>query len=483
MKHVAIVSAFCLAVIAAPGCSGDSGGSGGSDGSLAGSGQTAETPDAGSVPDEPATAPQLPDISGEVIGMPGRRVPGLAASYVGTGRGWLGPDDDVVFDAVVLWDSTKRIGCGILRSDSNGVVNKIMMQGQRLAGTDGGQVKHPGLPIAGDSRSVVMSVGIDGGSFERGLFRVDLDGLNPVLLAVEDSGSFHNAVIADDDTVLVAHTDSSGSSLLAITDDETTTLLDDIRPDFATDGSTVVAHDGLTAWHLELDGTRERLLGTGDPVPGMAAAMVESIASAWITADGVPVVHARTNDPDRPDAIVRFDAAPELVAACGDPAPGSDKTYLELHPAAGSTEDIVFGALLAGDGERTSAIFCARPGEAVGVLAASGDPAGDLGVPMLVSMSDVVATGGGGAIFVSLILDPSQTGDIGVFTVTSSGGVERRVTTNARVSDVDGGTVTKFLLAFRESMDLAEDGTSLVHVGIELDRQPGATYGALIRTR
>ncbi len=36
---------------------------------------------------------------------------------------------------------------------------------------------------------------------------------------------------------------------------------------------------------------------------------------------------------------------------------------------------------------------------------------------------------------------------------------------------------------YGEGMDFAEDGRTLVHVGVELDRQPGATYGALIRSR
>jgi len=475
MKHAAIVTAFCLAVVAAPGCSS------GSEGLPVNGGQTPTAPDSPASPTPPA-APQLPAISGDVIGMPGTPVPGLAAHYVWTGLGWLGSIDDVVFEAVIRWDGTNELGCGILRSDRNGLVNLVLMQGQTLSDSGGGHVKHPALPIAGNGQSVVISVGVEGGSFEGGLYLVDLDGTSPELLAIEDGGLFKNAVIADDGTVLVAYTDPAGTRLLAIHDDETTTICDACRPQFSTDGTAIVAHDGLTAWLIGLDGTRQPLLGEGDAVPGLQAT-VESIAAAWITAAGVPVVHARTDNPDRPDAIVRFDPDPELVAACGELAPGSDGTYLELHPAAGSSEDVVFGALLEGDDGRTSAIFCARPGQPVEMLAATGDTAGDLGLPMAVSYSEVVATVGGGAIFAGVIRDPAQSGEIGVFTVTPEQGIERRITTNARVTGIDGGTVTEFLYGLREAMDFADDGRTLVHVGVELDRQPGATYGVLIRSR
>jgi hypothetical protein len=103
-------------------------------------------PPASPSPNPPVTsAPLFPAVEGEVIGLPGAAVPGLDAVYVATELGWLGPDGDVVFEAVIRWNATQKLGCGILRLGPDGNVNTVLMQDQALPATSGGIVKHPWL--------------------------------------------------------------------------------------------------------------------------------------------------------------------------------------------------------------------------------------------------------------------------------------------------------------------------------------------------
>ncbi|MHC4164476.1 MAG: hypothetical protein ACYSUM_20325 [Planctomycetota bacterium] len=109
-------------------------------------------PSAAPAPPAPvAAAPQLPAVEGEVIGFPGAPVPGLDAHYVTTELGWLGPDDDVVFEAVIRWTRTGELGCGILdpghavgvfRAQPGGATELLVASGDSAAGV---QAVHAGV--------------------------------------------------------------------------------------------------------------------------------------------------------------------------------------------------------------------------------------------------------------------------------------------------------------------------------------------------
>ena len=215
-----------------------------------------------------------------------------------------------------------------------------------------------------------------------------------------------------------------------------------------------------------------------EAAPG-SAGEVTGFRSAWLTKEGVPVVHADTDDPDRPDVLLRFAGGVEVLAACGAPAPGVVGSFDLIVPAAGRSEDVVFGALLKDNFSGASAIFCARPGEPAVLLASTGDAAGDLAATVVVSYRDVVATDGGKAAIAAWVVDGAAQPALGVFTA-SSAGLERVVTTDARVAAFAGTTITGFLFDLRDAIDVSPDGRALVHVGITPDRQPGAKFGALL---
>ncbi|MHC5031512.1 MAG: DUF7453 family protein [Planctomycetota bacterium] len=439
----------------------------------------ADTPAASPAP--VAAAPQMPAVDGDVIGFPGAPVPGLDAHYVTTELGWLGPDDDVVFEAVIRWTRTLELGCGILRRGPQGSVNTVLMQGQALPGTGGGRVKHPRLPLEARGDTLVIPALVEDGTIERGLFAVPKHGGTPVLLAATDTGTFERAVITDDGTVITELSDATGRSILVIPPgEEPATLCTGCRPGFSTDGAKVVVHDGDTAWSIALDGARTPLLGLGDASPGMGS-LVAGVRSAWITAGGDAVLHLDTDDPARPDVLVRLggggDASVDVLATCGDPAPGTPGTYDALYPAAGNGDDVVFGATVGA----AVGVFRARPGEATELLVASGDPAVDVSAVLAVSAPDIVAVDGRTA-FGARLFDGAEIAQ-GVFVHGDAGGLARVLTTDAPVASIPDATLVRFLYPLREAVHVARDGRTLVHAGIREARRPDATLGALILVR
>ena len=431
---------------------------------------------------QPEAEPQLPDVEGEVIGMPGTDVPGMEATYVWTGKGWLGEDGDVVFEAIIRWDRTQELACGIFRSNAQGVVNPIIFQDQAAPDTDGGVVRHPTLPVASKGETLVIAARIVGGDIERALFSVPIEGGAPNLLLGTQTGAFRGARMLSDGTVVVEILHSDSSAIVAIRPDGTTVLLcDRCETGFSTDGKIVIVRDAETAWAVELDGARAKILSLGDPAPGSNGS-VTTISWAGVTETGHPVVQARTDDPDRPDVLLRFSDTVRVLAACGAPAPGTTGVFAEIHPAAGRSKDVVFGALLEGDPQRQAAIFCSNDA-GTEMLAGTGDPIERMPASVAVSSRDIVASTDGATAFAALVVDRGLNIAAGVFVKQPTGGVERVVTTNARLTAIPDGRITGFLYPLLEAMDIASQGRALVHVGIELDRQPGAKYGALVVTR
>ncbi len=431
---------------------------------------------------EPEAEPQLPDVDGDVIGMPGAEVPGMEAHYVWTGKGWLGEDGDVVFEAIIRLDRTQELACGIFRSDAQGEVNPIIFQDQAAPDTDGGIVRHPTLPVASRGETLVIAAEIVDGDIERALFSVPIEGGVPSLLLGTQTGVFKDALMLLDGTVVVEILHSDGSAIVAIFPDGATLLLcDRCLPGFSTDGKTVVVRDAETAWAVRLDGTRGKILSLGDAAPGSNGS-VTAILWAGVTDTGQPVVHARTDDQNRRDVLLRFSDAVEVLAACGAPAPGTTGVFAEIHPAAGRSKDVVFGALLQGDPQRQTAIFCAND-TGTELLAGSGDPIEKMPASIAVSSRDIVASADGAAAFAGFVINKGLNIAAGVFVKEPTGGVERVVTTNARLTAIPEGRITGFLYPLRDAMDITGQGRVLVHVGIELDRQPGARYGALVVTR
>jgi hypothetical protein len=425
----------------------------------------------------------MPAVEGEVIGFPGAPVPGLDAHYVTTELGWLGPDDDVVFEAVIRWTRTLELGCGILRRGPDGFVNVVLMQGQALPGTGGGRVKHPRLPLEARGETLVIPALVEDGDIERGLFAVPKRGGTPVLLAGSNSGTFERAVITDDGTVVAELSDETGRSVLVIPPgNQPTTLCTGCAPGFSTDGRSVVVHDGETAWSVALDGVATPLVGLGDASSG-SSGLVTGVRRAWITASSDVVVHVDTDDPFRPDVLLRLenDATVDVLAACGAPAPGTAGTFDVLFPAAGSGGDVVFGATVDGDPGRAVGVFRARTGGTTELLVASGDPAADVQAVLAVSAPDVVAADGRTA-FGARLFDGLEVAQ-GVFVHGDAGALERVLTTDAPVAALEDATLVRFLYPLREAVRVARDGRTLVHAGIREARRPEATLGALILVR
>jgi len=425
-----------------------------------------------------STAPQLPDVDGELIGFPGAEVPGLDAYYIWTGLGWLGPDDDVVFEAVIQWNENQTLGCGILRSSPSGKVNGILMQDDPLPGTGGGKVKHPKLPIESRGDTLIIPAQIEGGAFSHGLFAVNKRGGTPVLLAAGDEGAFTHAVLTDDGTAVAqVETKTAHAVIVVPPGEDPTEICASCEPGFSTDGTCVVVRHDDAAWMLTFDGMQTRILGIGDPAPGSSGA-VTAILSARVTPGGDFVVHAQTDDPDRPDVLLRIDESgqTDVLAACGAPVPGGG-VFAELHPAAGDGEDIVFGASVDLNPAMPEGVFAKHT-----VLAASGQRAAGLDGDLRISARDVVGGEAGQAAFGALVYRDSEPVAGGVF-VRDAAGIRRVLTTGARLVPVDGATVAGFLFPLRVAIRFKPDGRTLVHVGIREERRPDATLGALLLVR
>lgn len=430
----------------------------------------------------PDVEPLLPDVEGEVIGVPGTPVPGLDATHVLTEPGWLGPGDDVVFAGVIRWNVSGRLGCGILRRAPDGTIHPVLMEQQPLPGT-GGRVKHPSLPLETLGDTLVIPAVVEAGEISQGVFAVPKSGGEPVLLVGvgegEDLGpnGFVRALALADGSVLTEFRQPSGISVLLVPPEgDPVVLCDRCEPGFTTDGASVVVVRHGAALRVDLGGDATRLLGPGDAAPG-ANGLVTFVLEAWVDPDGRFLVHARTNDPARPDVFVRLGDEVEVLAACGAPAPGTAGTFEELFPARGPGADAVFGATIAGDTARPAGVYCARPGEAPQLLAASGDRARDLDVPLAISGPDVVASEGARVAFGAALFGSDVDG---VFAHDSSS-IERVVTRDARLAARPEAEVVGFPHAIRDAVHAKADGRTLVHVAIR--ERPDAILGALLLTR
>ncbi|MDH3592170.1 MAG: hypothetical protein OER88_09835, partial [Planctomycetota bacterium] len=320
----------------------------------------------GTATPDPVAAPQMPEVAGEVIGLPGAPVPGLSATYVTTGLGWLGStEDEVVFEGVIQWTDTTLLGCGILRRAPDGTVHTVLMQDQVLPNTGFGRVKHPRLPLESNETTLLIPAGVEGGTISRGLFAVPKHGGAPVLIAAEATGLFVGAEFTDDGRV-IAEVDRDGVRVVLVIEPgaDPLALCEGCAPGFSSDGTCVVVHDHDRAERIELDGAAATIVAVGDPAPGSAGS-VTAVRDAWTTPSGDLVVHLQTDDAARPDVLIRIRAGQvDLLAACGAPAPGTNGTFDEIRPARGEYDDVVFGATVAGDPESGGAIFCALRGGA-----------------------------------------------------------------------------------------------------------------------
>jgi len=398
----------------------------------------------------------LPAVHAEAIGVPGDPVPGLNAYYVTTMPGWLSPQGDVVFEAVIQWKPDNTLGCGILRRAPDGNVNPLLMQGQPLPGT-GGVVKHPKLPIESRGDTLVMPADVEGGSVAHALFAVPRAGGAPVLLA---EGPFSAAVFADDGSVLAQR----GGDLLRVVAGATPEVLcTGCEPGFSTDGARAVVRRAGAAWAVGLDGAMTRIAGFGDAVPETAGT-ITLVRGAWVNDAGAFVVHADTSDPDCPEALLRFAGGVEVLAVCGGPAPGTTDTIERIRVAHGRSDDVVFAAGTASSG---AVVYCARPGEAPVPVAFSG---GDFRI----REAEVVVDGeriAFGAV--------TQAGEE-IHRVGPGAGAARILFTDASVPAAGGATLAAFTRPLPGALDVASDGRALVHAGLVEERRPGATLGALL---
>jgi len=424
--------------------------------------------------------PRMPAVDGEVIGYPGTPAPGLRAVYVWTGLGWLGPDDDVVFEVVVQWDHDESLGCGIVRRGPDGQVNAVLMQGQPLPGTGGGRVRHPQLPLEAHGEMLVIPARVENGDIERGLFLAPKSGGDPVLLAGLQGGEFTKAVVTPDGTVIASVRDGDEHSVLVIEPGQAPReVCTGCEPGFFTDGTCIVVRKDRGAHEVSFDGIAKEILPAGAPAPGTSGT-VTHVRQAWVASDGDFVVHALTDDPARPEALYRIHQRIELLAACGAPAPGTGGTFGELLPASRQGSDVVFAAMI-DNGSVAQAIFSAPPDQPATLLAKTGDKAADLDATLAIDPRGVVAGGPGQVAFAAAILADSAV-ETGVF-IRNNGLMRRVLTTDARLLPVQGGTLVGFLYPLREAIHAKPDGRTLVHIGVREDRQPDATWGALLLVR
>ncbi|MHC4952895.1 MAG: hypothetical protein ACYTGZ_03330 [Planctomycetota bacterium] len=446
-----------------------------------------ETPDAPvSDPDPaPLPTPQQPAVDAEVIGMPGAAIPGLDAIYVSVLPGWIAPDGSVIFDAIVQWNRTKTLGCGILRRAPDGQVNSLLMQEQSLAGTGGGKVKHPKLPLEARGDTLVMAADIVGGLYDHGLFAVHKDGGDPVLLAVENEGKFIGATMTADGSVIAEVERATGNAvMLAKEGAPTETLCTHCKPGFSTDGTCVVVRHDDAAWMIEFDGSTERIAGIGDAAPH-GGGTVTGVRGAWINDASAFVVHLDTDATEHPDMLVRLanpDASPQVLAACGAQAPGIAGRIETIHVAEGRSRDVVFGARIARDGIVRAAIFCARPEEAPMPLVETGERVD--GDRIAILEEHIVSDRAGQVAFGGVSFDDN--GLVlaeGVFRIAPGKAPERVLSTDAEVLGTGGAQLRAFAYPLRQAMDVAENGATLVHAGLVEARRPEATLGALLLVR
>jgi len=415
----------------------------------------------------PAAEPQLPPVEGELIGMPGTAVPGLAATWVTTGLGWLAPDEDVVFQGILRWDATLALACGIFRRGPDGNVSPILLQGQALPGTGGGRVLHPELPLEADAALLLLPADVDGGAVAHGLFAVARGGGTPTLVAALDDGVFAGAAFAPDGAVWCEVVRAGVHELWIVEPGEgPRALCAGCAPGLETDGARAVVRQDDAAWSVARDGTATPLLGAGDAAPGTQG-LVTTVREAWIAEGGDVVVQARTDDPDHPDVLVRLGQEGARVVAAGG----------ALHPARNRGDDVVFAAEVDGG----AALYAAAPEGAPELLAADGDPAGDLDATLRLLPEDAVAAGPRAA-FGARVDEAGAVVATGVFT-RDAAGVARVLTTGAPLAALPGATIAGFLYPLREAMHVRADGRTLVHVGIREARRPEATLGALLLVR
>ncbi|MEM8883897.1 MAG: hypothetical protein AAGD14_07510 [Planctomycetota bacterium] len=424
-------------------------------------------------PEPPASLPQAtqPDVEAEIIGKPGDPVPGLDASYVTTLLGWLAPDGDVIFEAVILWNRDKTLGCGILRRAADGEVNTLLMQGQLLPDTGGGRVKHPKLPLEARGDTLVMAAEVEGGDIEHGLFAVPRTGGTPRLLA---EGVFRRARVGEDGDVIAEAATPNGTQVWRIpTDGPAEVLCDRCDDGISSDGTTVVFERDDAAYRIDADGATTRLIGRDDPVAGTLGVVTLVLAAELNDADAV-VVHVATSDAACPEAIFRFDEnGVEVVARCGEPIGSAPGTAESLRLAAGRSRDVVFAARLSGPGAPASAVYCARPGEPALPVVQSTQRVRVL-EEHVVADRDRIAYG------VQLYEDGLPVAE-GVFR-TGTGAPERVVSTDADVPAA-GARLRSFPYPLRHGVDVDGDGRLLVPAGLVEARRPSATLGTLLLVR
>ena len=428
-----------------------------------------ETPVQFDPPPEPRATASQPPVEAEVIGLPGQVVPGLDATYVTTMLGWLAPEGDVVFEAVIQWSADKSLGCGILRREPGGSVHTLLMQGQPLAGTGGGHVKHPKLPLETRGDTLVMPADVEGGDIEHGLFAVPRTGGEPRLLA---AGLFVAATATPDGTVLALREDQGGFSVISISPQAPAEILcPDCDAGFSTDGTCVVVKKSNVAWVIEMDGSTRRLIGLDDVVPGTAG-VVTFIRGAWVNDAGAFVVHIQTSDDECPEALLRIGDEIEVLARCGSPAPGTQDVIERIGVASGRSHDVVFTA---GTAKSGTLIYCARPGEGP-VVVARGDSS------LRVHDADVVADGPQ-IVFGAALLEQGIVAQEAVYRVRAGEAPERIMSTDADVPAAGNARLTRLFVPVREGADVSSDGTAIVHAGVVQARRPDATLGVLLLVR
>lgn len=429
----------------------------------------------------PLPIPQQAPVDAEVIGLPGDPVDGLPATYVATLLGWIAPEGDVIFEAVIDWNATHSLGCGILRRAADGRVHTLLMQEQLLPRTDGGRVRHPRLPLEVRGDTIVMVADVDGGNIQHGLFAVPREGGSPTLLASEETGEFVAATVTGNGSVIAEIARPGGRAILFIAPGEAPrTICSGCDEGFSTDGTCVVVRRDNAAWLVEFDGSEQRIGGIGDPVPG-GTGTVTGVRGAWVNDTGAFVLHLDTDDETRPDLLVRLPpqgGAPQVIAVCGEQAPGLDGTVKEIIVAAGQGDDVVFGATIAEGTGGPAAIFCARPGAAAEVLVASGDRVD--GKRIAVLEPAVVTDRNGQVAFGAAVFENGLVSAHGVYRVAPGSAPQRVLTNDALVNNTGGAQLRSFLYPLRYAIDVAADGTTLVHAGLVEARRPTATLGALL---
>jgi len=438
--------------------------------------------------DDPAPTPaaQQPPVDAEVFGVPGKPVEGLAATYVTTQLGWIAPDGSVVFEAVIKWlDNPNVLACGIFRRAPDGRVNIVLLQDQPIPGPEPGRIIHPRLPLESGDDTILVPADIVEGAHEHGLFAVPKAGGAPVLLAGDDEGRFVGAQTTANGSVLAQIDRPSGRRIVLIESGQPPRVLcDRCLPGLSSDGRCAVVRHDDAAWMIEFDGTEQRIGGIGDPAPHGSGTIV-GVRGAWINDAGAFVLHLDSDSEEHPDILVRVPGMgkpSEVIAACGEDAPGIAGHIAQIHVAEGRSSDVVFAARLSGNPTAGAALFCARPGEAAVPLVANGDRIGPSKIALL--EKHVVADGNGEIAFAARIYgDDGLPAAEGVFRVAPGNVPQRVLSTDAPVPAAGGAVVRTFLYPLRYAIDVDAQGRTLVHAGLVEARRPEATLGALFLVR